>query len=76
MDNKCTLKTYVESNKWIIESVERHIRNYCFTNDIKINQLESKNGWIMKTLYINLEGEQDRLIEIKKYIEDLTNEQN
>jgi hypothetical protein len=38
--------------------------------------LESKNGWIMKTLYINLEGEQDRLIEIKKYIEDLTNEQN
>ncbi len=76
MDNKCTLKTYVESNTWIIETVERHIRNYCFTNNIKINQLDSKNGWIMKTLYINLEGEQDRLIEIKKYIEDLTNEQN
>jgi len=61
---KGTIKTYVDSNRWIIKSVERHIRNYCFTHDNNIHRLDAiGNGWIMKTLYIELESECDNLLD-------------
>jgi hypothetical protein len=67
-----TYKSWIEGNKWDIESIENEIRKVCYTNDIEIIDLHSdKNGWFRKTCYFNLRGEKSKLLMIQKSLKSL-----
>jgi hypothetical protein len=65
-------KTYINGGKWIINKIENEIRKFCFVNDIKIITLEQrKNGWLMSTLYIDLDGNNSDLNMIENFLINL-----
>jgi len=65
-----TLKTTTESNRIIINGIEREIRKYCFNNNIEILNMFQEKRIIMSTLSFELKGELYRLNIIKKYLEN------
>jgi len=59
---KYKLKTYVESGTSNINLIENEVRKFCFENNIRTITLEQrKSSWLMKILYIELEGDYNNL---------------
>lgn len=70
---KSTLKTTITSGKANINVVENKIRVFCFDNDVKIiNLYQTKPGWLMRNLHIQLEGDNVYIDSIKEYLERIS----
>jgi hypothetical protein len=71
------LKTWIEANSYMIEVIKSKIYDFCWESNTNINALDIiKTDSFTSKLYIDIEGKEEILMGVRKYLEDVNNQEN
>jgi hypothetical protein len=66
-----TMKFPAEVGFLVRDAFKREFRNACFMKNIKINKFEEDRGCLSSGFRIEIEGELNKLLIIKKWLEEI-----